>query len=466
MKQRLHQQLTAYEQTHLLDFWDSLAPAQQEQLARQILQIDFGLLRTLHGQQHAVADWHALAMQASPPPAVRLTDAQRTETAKQARALGEQLLSAGKVGVVLVAGGQGTRLGFDHPKGMFPIGPVSQATLFQVLFEKIAARARRHNLRIPLYLMTSPATHGETIEYLQANQFFGLPAEDVRVFCQGTMPAVDLQTGKVLLAEKHAVFESPDGHGGMLSALVTSGHLQDAQTRGIEYLFYCQVDNPLVGMCDPEFLGHHLLHQAEVSTQVVAKQGLRDKVGNVVMLGDRMTVLEYSDINPLGDEVLARQVDSQPVFWAGSIAVHVFNVDFLQRANQSASALPFHLAKKVVPHVDAAGNQVSPNAPNALKFERFIFDLLPAAATSLVVEVDPAEAFAPLKNAPNEPTDNIHAVQQARMALERRWLRAARVQITESTPIEISPLYADDEMALRQRTDVPQQIAVPTYLHE
>ncbi len=136
-----------------------------------------------------------------------------------ARDRGERALRDGKIGAVLVAGGQGTRLGFDHPKGLFPIGPLSQAPLFQILFEKLLAVRRRYGVSIPLYIMTSPATHDETVAALDEHAQFGLPAEDVIVFCQGTMPAVDDQTGKLLLEERGSLFLSPDGHGGMLRAL-------------------------------------------------------------------------------------------------------------------------------------------------------------------------------------------------------------------------------------------------------
>src|SRR6185369_5136325 len=219
----------------------------------------------------------------------------------EARRRGDEALAAGQLGVILVAGGQGTRLGFEHPKGMYPIGPVSQATLFQILLEKIVARGLQHGVRIPLYLMTSPATHAETVAFLRSKDYFGLAAEDVAIFCQGTMPAVHAETGQILLADKANLFLSPDGHGGMLAALATSGSLEDLRRRKIAQLFYLQVDNPLVSMCDPEFIGYHLLSGAEISTQVVRKRTSRDKLGNVVVVDGQMRIIEYSDLNHLPD---------------------------------------------------------------------------------------------------------------------------------------------------------------------
>lgn len=465
MKTDIHQHLEPHGQTHLLAHWDDLAAHEQQRLAGEIREIDFPLMARLHRGGGSGIDWAELANRAEPPPAYRLDGEGRTCSLDEVCRRGEQALSAGTVGVILVAGGQGSRLGFDHPKGMFPIGPISGASLFQVLFEKLLARSHRHGVRIPLYLMTSPATHEETIEYLREKNYFGMSAADVHVFCQGTMPAVDIQTGKLLLEEKGRLFKNPDGHGGMLAALARSGGLADAKRRGIEQFFYCQVDNPLVSICDPEFLGYHLMASAEISTQVVAKRGLRDKVGNVVVIDGRMQVIEYSDLNPLPDEVLARKTpDGRPVFWAGSIAVHVFDRAFLERMAGHAEGLPFHAARKAVPHVDHQGKRIEPAEPNAIKFERFIFDLLPAARHGIVVEVDEAKAFAPLKNASTEKADTKETVQAARMELERGWLRAASVQIADDTPIEISPLFAQDAVGLKMKAHrLPQSIDHATY---
>jgi UDP-N-acetylglucosamine/UDP-N-acetylgalactosamine diphosphorylase len=335
---------------------------------------------------------------------------------------------------------------------MYSIGPVSGASLFEILLEKIYARARVAEMRIPLYLMTSPATHVETIEYLAANENFGLPSEDVQVFCQGTMPAVDAKTGKVLLAGKGEVALSPDGHGGTLAALVASGALADMRARGIRLVFYCQVDNPLVQMCDPRFLGYHLLSRSELSTLVVAKRFSRDRVGNVVSIDGRLRIIEYSDLNPLADEVVERQgPDGSPVFWAGNTAVHLFDLAFLERMAESQRALPFHVARKAVSHIDAAGQVVKPGEPNAIKFERFIFDLLPEAQHSIVVEVDAAENFAPVKNAPGEAVDTPEACQAQMIALHAGWLRAAGCEVAADAVVEISPLFAQNAQELAAR---------------
>lgn len=449
-------------QQHLLAFWEELTAAQRAELKAQLEALDLKLIETLYRAGVQAEDWESLARRASTPPAFRLADRSPIIAAQQAENRGQQALAAGQVGVILVAGGQGTRLGFDRPKGMYQVGPVSGASLFQILLEKIAARSRSAGMRIPLYLMTSPATHRETVEYLAANENFGLPSEDVRIFTQGTMPAVDAQTGKLLLAEKHQLVLSPDGHGGTLYAL--AGCLPEIRNRGLTQLFYCQVDNPLVEMCDPALLGYHLLSGSEMSTQVVAKRTSRDNVGNVVAIDGKLRIIEYSDLNPLSDEIVERRShDNSPVFWAGNTAVHVFDTAFLERMAASGASLPFHVARKSVPHLDAGGQGVAPAAPNAIKFERFIFDLLPEARKSIVVEIDEAQTFAPVKNAPGAPRDSPETVRAQMIALYTGWLRAAGCEVAPDVPVEISPLFAQNAQEVAARVSPGLVVTRPQY---
>lgn len=462
LRDTLARQLRPYGQEHLLAFWDQLAAEEQRQLAAEIRSIDFAALGQVLRSEPLAENWALLAERAVPPPAIRLENTRERPRRSPAVERGNAALRAGKVAAILVAGGQGTRLGFPHPKGMFPIGPVSGASLFQILLEQLHAVSRRFRTRIPLYLMTSPATHAETVAYLEAQQRFGLPAEDLHVFCQGTMPAVDALSGRVLLESRCQLALSPDGHGGMLPALATSGGLDDLARRGIEQVFYFQVDNPLVQVCDPEFLGYHLLAESEASTQVVAKRDPLERVGNVVSADGRMRIIEYSD---LPQSVARRRgADGQLDLWAGSIAVHIFGVHFLRRMAESSSGMPFHFARKVVPTIDAAGRSVTPGAPNAIKLERFIFDLLPEAHRTLAVEVDAARCFAPVKNAPGAANDAPEHAQQAMTSLARRWLTEAGAEVSPGVPVEISPLYARCAEECRHRLRPGTRIVAPTYL--
>jgi UDP-N-acetylglucosamine/UDP-N-acetylgalactosamine diphosphorylase len=460
-------------QEHLLAFWDELSPARRGNLAAQLRGVDFALIARLY--QDAAAALHrpderetaedpaATAHRAEPPPAIRLGDANPKFSLHEATRRGAAAISAGKLGVVLVAGGQGTRLGFDHPKGLYKIGPVSGAPLFQILIEKLVAVGRRHGVRIPLYLMTSPATHDETLAAMAAHDRFGLAADDLHVFCQGTMPAVDAATGRLLLEDKGQLALSPDGHGGMLAALEKSGALADIQRRRLEQLFYMQVDNPLAQVCDRALIGYHLLAGSELSTQVVAKRTPLDRVGNVALVDGKLRIIEYSDLPD--DAARARLPDGSLKLWAGNIAVHVFDVAFLARRSQGDGRLPFHIARKKVAYIDASGQPVEPSEPNAVKFEQFIFDLLPAARNAIVVEVDEATAFAPLKNAPGEPRDSPEMVRAQLIALHRAWLREAGAVIDDAVPVEISPLFALDATELRGKIEPGLRVNQPRYFH-
>jgi UDP-N-acetylglucosamine/UDP-N-acetylgalactosamine diphosphorylase len=459
-KQRLLSTLEPHGQRHLLDFWDALDEGEREELSRQIKAIDLPLLARLFAQRGAVTDWAALAARAEPPPAIRLADL-TAERIAAARRRGVEALRAGRVAAILVAGGQGTRLGFNRPKGMFPIGPLSGKTLFQLHAEKIVAAARRYATRIPLCVMTSPATHEETAAFFAAHGNFGLPADDLIMFCQGTMPAVDAQTGRILLESPGRIALSPDGHGGMLAAITRDGTLDTLLRRGIRHLFYFQVDNPLVDVCGPELIGHHLMAESEMTTQVVAKHEPLERVGNVALIDGRMAVIEYSDLPD--DAARQRNPDGSLKLWAGSIAVHVFDAEFLSRSAAAADALPFHTANKSVPHIDPSGKYVEPQKPNALKFERFIFDLMPLARNAIVVEVAPAEGFAPLKNAPGAKQDTPDWVMARMMDQHRAWLRQAGAEVADDVPVEISPLWALDADQTAAQIAPGTRIAAPTY---
>lgn len=457
----LPQLLKTHGQEHLLAHWSRLSPAEREQLAGQIREIDFPRIAKLAKGESKTEDWGALSARAKSPRAIRLKGTLEF-SADEARRRGEQALRAGEVGAILVAGGQGTRLGFDHPKGMYPIGPVSECPLFQILFEKLIAVGKRYGVRIPLFLMTSPATHAETIEFLTKHDRFGLAEEDLVVFCQGTMPAVDEKSGKLLLASPSELALSPDGHGGLLAALGRSAAAQIIPQRGIKHLFYFQVDNPLVAMCDPEFLGYHLLAGSQASTQVVAKLDPAERVGVVAEIDGRAQIIEYSDLPK--EHAERRTPDGSLALWAGNTAVHVFDAPFLLGMAAGDGQLPFHVARKKVPYVDDSGREIEPTEPNALKFERFIFDLLPAAKQTIVVEVDPADAFGPVKNAPGSKTDSPDTSRAMMMAQHRRRLRAAGVEIGDDIAIEISPLYALDEADLKTKQKPGTKIDKPTLL--
>lgn len=470
---RVRSELERFCQQHVLRFWDELDAAQRHRLLKQLAAIDLEQIRQLHQswREGGEAGWADVARRAEPPRAIRPGRARHAGggssepkiVANDARRRGRTALQAGEVGVLLVAGGQGSRLGFKKPKGLYPIGPVSGASLLQILCEKVLATSRRYHVPVPLYLMTSPATHDATTNFMDENRRFGVAPEDVCIFCQGTMPSVDAQTGRLLLEDKDRLFMSPDGHGGTVAALSASGAMEDARGRGLAQLFYLQVDNPLAPVCDPDLLGYHILAESELTSVAVAKETPMDRVGNFVSIDGRLHVIEYIDFPE--DVADQRAEDGSLRFWAGNTAIHVFDVDFLVRVLDVADALPFHIQHKKVPHVDERGRQIEPEKPNALKFERFIFDLLPQAGGAIVIEAEEERVFAPLKNAPGAKRDTPEFVQGRMVKLHRQWLEAAGVNVADGVPVEISPLFALSAEAVKDKTDLPREISEPTYLH-
>lgn len=464
----LVEKLKAFSQEHVVSFWDELSAEGQEKLASQIANVDFEQLATLYGGDDEHVDWAEVARRSEPPVAMRLSERESGTggglgvSPEEATKSGKAALDAGQVGVLLVAGGQGSRLGFDHPKGMYPIGPVSKKTLLQIHLEKAVALAKRHGKGVPVYLMTSPVTHEEQVTFLEENNRFGLAEEDLYIFCQGTMPAVDQATGKLLLADKDSLFLSPNGHGGTVAGLATSGAIEHMQSRGIKQLFYLQIDNPLVPIGDAEFVGYHIEAKSALTSMAVCKSAPEDKLGNFVMVDGSLNVIEYSDF----PAEIAAETDSEGglKFWAGSIAVHVFEVSFLEKMLALKDALPFHIAKKKVPYVDEAGNLVKPEENNAFKYEMFIFDLLPKANNPIVVEYAESEVFAPLKNAAGAPKDTEEYVQQFLVDQHTGWLKEAGVSLAEDAVVEISPLWALDAEGVAAQQTSEIAISEPTYL--
>ncbi len=332
----LRQRLRAHGHDHLLESLETLGEADRADLVRELERIDLAELRTLHArsdQKDALPE--RARIQPLPYPIIDEAQMERL------RGTGQREIFKGRVAYLVVAGGQGTRLGFDHPKGMFPIGPLSKKTLFQLHAEKILTMHRMSGARIPFLVMTSPATDAETRQFFKRRNYFRLPPQDVWFFCQGTMPAVDLESGRLLLEAPGRMCLSPNGHGGTITGLHESGLLDRLVELGVETIYYFQVDNPLVNLMDCLFIGRHRTENAEVSSKVLPKAGPTEKVGNFVLVDGHCAMIEYSD---LPDE-WAHATDEQGKlrFWAGNPAIHLFDVDFLRKLTAEADRLPWHL---------------------------------------------------------------------------------------------------------------------------
>lgn len=436
-------------QGHVFAFYPQLDAAAQQRLLADAAEIDLPeieqLTRTLLAKSAAAIDLKGL----EPAPYVKLPEHGGDPAQwSKAKAAGEEALRAGRVAAFTVAGGQGTRLGYDGPKGTFPVTPIKNKTLFQVFAEKICAAGIRYGKPLHWFIMTSHANHEATEMFFKQNAFFGLEAQRVHFFRQGRMPAVDFQ-GKILLETPSAIAMSPDGHGGSLRALARSGALDLMKREGIDTLSYFQVDNPLVRCIDPSFIGFHLLHRSEMSSKTVPKAYPEEKVGHFCTQNGKLVVIEYSDL-PM-DLQRQRDPSGELRFIAGSIAIHLLDTGFIRRMAEGGEgvALPFHRADKKIPTIDAQGKALKPEKPNGVKFEMFVFDALPFSQNPLVIETRRADDFSPVKNA--EGVDSPKTCREDQLRQFGRWLNAngASVQTDAtglpSVTIEVSPLFGYDE---------------------
>jgi UDP-N-acetylglucosamine/UDP-N-acetylgalactosamine diphosphorylase len=302
--------------------------------------------------------------------------------------------------------------------------------------------------------MTSPMNHAATVEIFEKNDFYGLTRENVVIFQQGTLPNFGFD-GKILLADKASIARSPDGHGGAIGALHRSGAVADMKKRGVECLSYWQVDNPLVKLFDPLFIGLHVLDGAQMSSKAVIKNAPKEKVGNFCLVDGKVTVIEYSD---LPDELAEQHApDGSLRFHLGSIAIHIINTDFVEKLGTEGGSLPLHRAVKKIPCIDLQGNPVEPDEPNGIKLESFIFDALPLADHSIILEIVRSDQFAPTKNATGvDSAESCRAMMVARAA---RWLEAAGVEVPRLPDgsvdclIEIAPSFALEPADIKAKRD-------------
>ena len=437
--------LKKHNQSHLLTFWGQLGTAERRNLLAQIRQLD---LAKIDGWvANFVKKSFSTEINADLVPAKSYSyvpdEPAKKSKYNKAVKLGKELILAGKVAALVVAGGQGTRLGFDGPKGDFPISPVKKKTLFQIFAENIKAVSERYQTSCPWYIMTSPLNYTETKKIFRVNNYYGLKKSDVFIFQQGTLPNFSFD-GKILLADKANIASSPDGHGGCLKALCESGAVDDMKKRGIELLSYWQVDNPLVNIFDPLFIGLHVLDQAEMSSKALIKARPKEKVGNFCLADSKVAVIEYSDFP---DKLAKRQnPDGSLLFQLGSIAIHIISVRFIKRLNAEGISLPLHRAVKKIPFIDEQGRFINPDEPNGIKLETFIFDALPLASKSIILQTLRSEEFAPTKN--KTGVDSVKTTRQMMIARAADWLESAGVVIPRKADgsadctIEIAPSFA------------------------
>ena len=451
MYKEIHEKLKLYNQQHLLRFWDELSEDQRNILVSQLNGIDWTNIESLIKSHVLRSPDSTIPDDLTPPAFFPIAPEDKTQEELYAEAIkkGKELLFNGRVAAFTVAGGQGTRLGFDGPKGTYPITPVKAKSLFQYFAESLKRASEKYGKNIPWYIMTSDMNDKATEDFFEEESYFGLDKSNVMFFKQGTMPAIG-HDGKILLDEKYSIALAPNGHGGSLLALKDSGALDDMKRRGIEFISYFQVDNPLVSVVNPLLIGLHNLEKSEMSSVMLSKTGPSEKLGNFCMSDGRLMIIEYSDL----PTDLSEKVDSSGklCFVAGSPAIHVISRDFIDRLTHGGNiALPWHRADKKVPYVDDSGKKDYPEGINAVKLETFIFDALPLADRTILLEAPREEEFAPTKN--KTGVDSVESCREMLIARDARRLEeCAGVRIPKKSNgeadciVELSPLkYLDDE---------------------
>lgn len=434
-----------YKQEHVFEYWNELTDNERIILLKELSEVDFDLLKKLYNSSEEVVP----SVFEPAPYICKPRNNEERKAFSDAEKKGIEHIKSGKVAAFIVAGGQGSRLGFEGPKGKFPAGPVSGKSLFHFHGEKIYAASKKYSTVIPYLIMTSTDNHDDTIAFFEMENYFGLNKSDVYFFKQNMIPSLD-DKGNLVLSDKNRLFRNPDGHGGSITALRSSGVLDILKDRGIETLTYFQVDNPLVKVIDPVYIGFHLIHSAQMSSKALIKAYPEEKIGVFVKFPDNKTgIIEYSD---MPEEKLRMQNSrGDLVYAAGSPAIHLFSRSFIEDITETGGTnLPYHTARKDI-KVLQNGEYTT---VKGYKFEKFVFDALPLARKDLILETTREEEFAPIKNA--EGIDSPASASELMSNLHRSWLAAKGVAIPEKVKIiEISPLLSFDG------SDLPSDLIVP-----
>ncbi len=398
--QEAYQRLESYGQTHLLQYYDTLSPEQQAALLQQIADMDFSVLER--------------SMQEETPrgklePLGACTISEITEKQTEYRKIGLDAIRRGSVGAVLLAGGQGSRLGCSGPKGVFQIGVNNDLTIFECLFRNLMEVTEEAGVPVPLFIMTSEVNDAETKAFLKEKQFFGYPKESVYFFVQEMAPVVD-EDGKILLETKSRMAVSPNGNGGWFSSMQRAGLLDVLEQKHITWLNVFAVDNVLQRMADPCFIGATIAANCTSGSKVVAKADPEEKVGVLCLEDGKPSIVEYFEMT--NDMRNLREPDGTLTYRYGVILNYLFRVDQLRKT--LSCNLPLHRAFKSVACLTEDGTTVKPEKPNGYKLETLVLDMVHMQENCLLYEVEREREFAPVKNA-----TGVDSVETARALLKK-----------------------------------------------
>ncbi len=395
--------LAEHGQEHLLKYYSELDSYEQENLLAQIEKIDFSLLKALYKDMDSTAEKGVI----EPIKAVTASDI--AAHGEEYLRTGIDALKSGKVAAILLAGGQGTRLGFDKPKGMFNIGRTRELYIFECLINNLMDVVKQTGEWIPLCIMTSEKNNNDTVNFFADKNYFGYNSRYIRFFVQDMAPSVDF-SGKILLETKSRVSSSPNGNGGWFSSLVRSGLLAELENQGVEWLNVFAVDNVLQRIADPMFIGAVIESGCQSGSKVVAKADPYERVGAMCLKDGKPSIVEYYELT---DEMAVQRMDDGELAYKFGVTLnYLFNMEQLDIINRTK--MPVHIVEKKIPYVNENGREINPDKPNGYKFETLILDMINMNDSCLPYEVVRNREFAPVKNA-----TGVDSVDTARALLEK-----------------------------------------------
>jgi len=455
---KLKEKYRSVNQDHVFHYWDELAPAEKSMLFQQLSDIDpehvkeiaeTALKPTKTEEGDATPTLEPLPEDAT----ASIMDSSKDDLERW-NEHGLNLIANNKVGVVLMAGGQGTRLGSSEPKGCYNIGLPSAKSLFRLQAERIvkvqelaAKKFEKESVVVPWYVMTSGPTRQPTEEFFEKHDYFGLQKENVLIFEQGVLPCLSNE-GKILMEDRMKVAVAPDGNGGLYQAMFLNSVISDMDKRGTRHIHAYCVDNCLVKVADPVFIGFAAAKEVEIATKVVRKRNAKESVGLIVQKNGKPDVVEYSEIDTETSEAKDSNNSELLRFRAANIVNHYYSYKFLQSIPQWAHKLPHHVARKKIPCIDLEKNEkIKPEKPNGMKLEKFVFDCFPFLKMEkfACLEVKREDEFSPLKNAKGTGEDDPDTSKADIMKQGTRWLQEAGAVVLserEDVGVEVSPLIS------------------------
>lgn len=371
-------------QTYLLHYMEKLSGEQRSRMEHILEEMDWSLLDKLQHKENKRGVFAPLG-------AMNLQEI--AEQKDEFEKIGLEAIRAGKVGAVLLAGGQGTRLGFEHPKGTFNIGLTHELFIFEQQMKNLMEVIDKAGVFVPLYIMTSEKNNEETIQFWEKHSYFGYDKSYVRFFVQEMVPAVDYE-GRIYMEESDKIAMSPNGNGGWFSSMEKCGLMEDLHKRNIEWLNVFAVDNVLQRIADPVFIGATLKAGCQSGAKVVRKADPYEKVGALCLEDGKPSIVEYYELTKEMAEATNEKGDLEYGF--GVILNYLFRLDKLEEIVDNK--MPLHVVEKKIPYIDLEGNHIKPEQPNGYKFETLVLDMVHLMENCLSFEVDRAKEFAPIKN--------------------------------------------------------------------